>query len=135
MIGLDEIERLARAATPGEWSVGTLRPRSCGMEWVSSPDMSHIADCSEAVALTEWGLCGRVEPEQIEANAAYIAAANPAAILALIARLRAAEAGIGELRAVLFWAQVEKAPLRQQEIDSIRRVLKTHRALTEEQAP
>ncbi|MFM0044102.1 hypothetical protein [Paraburkholderia sediminicola] len=71
-IKLDELERLAKAATPGEWS-------NTFAHIIGGPNRRLIAD-----------LFG---DEQIDHdNAAYIAAANPAAILALVAEVRALRA-------------------------------------------
>lgn len=68
-IKLDELERLAKAATPGEWS-------NTFAHIIGGPNRRLIAD-----------LFG---DEQIDHdNADYIAAANPAAILDLIAEVRA----------------------------------------------
>lgn len=73
MTNIDELERLAKAATPGPWcdrGFGSIQP--------------EIGGSLVAVTVTKGGcLPGYVE------NAAFIAAANPAAILALIAEVRA----------------------------------------------
>jgi hypothetical protein len=66
-IDLDDLERLAKAATPGPWDAGTCE----GEVWSDK-------------LLVVW--------DALPNDAAYIAAANPPTILALIARLRAAEA-------------------------------------------
>jgi hypothetical protein len=73
MTNLDELERLAKAATPGPWcdrGFGSIQPESGG---------SLVA-----VTVTKGGCL----PDYVE-NSAFIAAANPAAILALIAEVRA----------------------------------------------
>jgi hypothetical protein len=71
-INLDELERLAKAAAPGPWcdrGFGSIQPESGG---------SLVA-----VTVTKGGCL----PDYVE-NSAYIAAANPAAILELIADVR-----------------------------------------------
>lgn len=70
---LDELEALAKAATPGPWVVD-------GDECVRAEDLRILYDNS----------CR--DDENGTANAAFVSAANPAAVLDLIARLRAAEA-------------------------------------------
>jgi len=100
MIDLDEIERLARAATPGKWSVRetVINGIGYGGHWVETDheDLIQITGSGGARSFTH-----RVFDRQIhddnEANAAYIAAANPATVLALVARLRAAEAALREI--------------------------------------
>lgn len=75
----DELLALARKATPGPWTVeefNTLGPH--GEEVVSSCDIVIAADGETIVA----DHCGKH-------TAAYIAAAHPAAIIALIERHRA----------------------------------------------
>ena len=72
MIEFDGLKRLAEAATPGPWDVAVW---TCG-----------VRGCEVKRDIDRIG-CDLHFP-----NAAYIAAANPATILALIARLEAAEA-------------------------------------------
>ena len=77
-----ELEKLAREATPGPWLTKSSLYARVGCESVAKGDGStFIADCD--------GDSGRV-PQDAK-NAAYIAAANPAAVLKLIAVVRAAE--------------------------------------------
>lgn len=74
-IDLDELERLAKAATPGPWifvNVGYTFSQSAQYSIEPSPGVSV------------W--------EHNRKDADYIAAANPATVLALIARVRKAEA-------------------------------------------
>lgn len=78
---LDKLEALARAATPGEWIADGVDIRTCdgwmiGQAWFGREQS------------TKDDLC----------NAAYIATANPAAILALIKRVRVAEAALADVR-------------------------------------
>ena len=80
---LKELERLARAATPGPWTYD-------GDTWeLSAPSRKGRVE----IAIIETGWTGQMESEQ-QANAAYIAAANPAAILSLIAELTRPETTI-----------------------------------------
>ena len=65
----DKLRELAEAATPGPWEQKHGRPQAiipswASFDWVASVQVSNVP---------EW-----------EANAAYIAAANPTAILALL---------------------------------------------------
>lgn len=91
---ITELERLAKAATPGPW---TKEQGQVDGIWqthffVKSPtDASYapVAKCQSATMRTD----------QAEANAAYIAALSPSVVLALISRLREAE---GKLRAMCF---------------------------------
>ena len=73
---LKELERLARAATPGPWTYD-------GDTWeLSAPSRKGKVE----IATIETGWTEPMESEQ-QANIAYILAANPAAILSLIAEL------------------------------------------------
>lgn len=85
-----EIERLDAGASKGPWRVANMDWNGThGMEWLSSETRQSIADCSENVAITEHGFCGRVELAEIKANAALIALLrNNAATI--VAGLRAA---------------------------------------------
>ena len=69
---LNELDKLAKAATSGRWSIDE---RNCEIV-VSRPDMKDIA---EAMSMHNGGC-----------DAAFIAAANPATIISLIAELRQA---------------------------------------------
>lgn len=76
MIDIDALEVLAKAATPGPWcdrGFGSIQPESGG---------SLVA-----VTVTKGGCL----PDYVE-NSAFVAAANPASILALIAEVRALRA-------------------------------------------
>lgn len=77
----DELKRLAEAATPGPWFV-------VGPPWNQNADFivagSNDPHTGQYVADTE-NFDG--DGENVQENAAYIAAANPAAILELIAEL------------------------------------------------
>lgn len=81
MSKLDDLEAKARAATPGPWREGSV-DRDCVFCPATHPErMSH-----ERVLLRMNGHFPH------EADAAFIAAANPATALALIEAVRAAEA-------------------------------------------
>lgn len=73
---LDQLEALAKAATPGPW--------------IFAKDGSHIYQTAH-ITRDVWEIPHR------EADMPYIAAANPQTILALISQLRAANERIGEL--------------------------------------
>lgn len=92
-VNKQELRRLAEAATPGPWKeCGHARGGcSCGMVW------SRAADLPVAEA---WrGDQEAPEPaEGAKANAAFIAAANPAAILSLLDELERAESDAERLR-------------------------------------
>ena len=76
-----ELKRLAEAATPGEWKRDT---RKFGgviyggpiQHWVNGSGQSQVAMTTGA----DW-----MRPGETEGNADFIAAANPAVVLALIA--------------------------------------------------
>lgn len=75
----EQIKAAAQAATPGPW------------ETVAGPFNTHVSSRSGFVVGGE----GMASYGQDVINAHYIAAANPAVVLELIARLRAAEAALG----------------------------------------
>jgi hypothetical protein len=81
-VKLDELETLAKSATPGPW-------RQC-----TAPDTNNTqAVCDhffEFIARTD--IVSIHSTEACEANARYIAAASPDVILSLLARLKRAEA-------------------------------------------
>jgi len=78
---LDKLEALARAATPGPWS------------WWTSNSMLRLtgADGKDGGVLCPHYYMGHADLECSPADQAFIAAANPAMILALIAQARAAQ--------------------------------------------
>lgn len=88
MIDLDKLEQLALAATPGPWLHRHDPGNPVGCQHGIKLPGEHgywVADCLDnADRNTVGGHAGM-------RNAAYIAAANPAAVLELIRRLRAAE--------------------------------------------
>lgn len=84
LVELDELERLAKAATPGPWSYYRDSCAQCEKDGTAEYDIPEI----------EPGWHARFGDE---ANAAFIASANPAAILALLSLARAGlEAGKAE---------------------------------------
>jgi len=74
---LNALESAAKAATPGPWHKGDSM--LSGGVWVLGPATDTKSICITGYARGE---------SSNENNAAYIAAANPAAILELIAELR-----------------------------------------------
>ena len=89
MIDLDELERLAQEATPGPWEMGksSIMCRSC-LHLRGCYNIYQEADCTD-VTHPQAGLD--------QQDAAYIAAANPQTVLALIKRLREADAKASKL--------------------------------------
>lgn len=81
-VDLDALEAAALAATPGEWiwkRVGSFSTPGCAVFWIDT---------------TKGGIHSRRLDSgggMLESDAAHIAAANPAVVLELIRRLRAAE--------------------------------------------
>lgn len=99
-IDLDKLEALADAATPGPWIYRDMRPNTYGPAFVDSVDVRNLAICGDAVGRSEThGFCLQVDSEVRMANAAFIAAANPATILDLIASARRDAEEIERLRA------------------------------------
>lgn len=109
----DELLALAKKATPGPWSdcnpdcncgqiscehgpIAKVESGDWGDRWpsvrlVSNPNgMGMIAE-----PFMDMGVYGHIKPEVARGNAAYIAAANPAAIIALIERHRAERERLG----------------------------------------
>ena len=83
-IDIDELERLARRATPGPWMVNDDK----GSRWVETFGDDIICKVSK----------DSHKREQFDANSKLIAAANPTTILELIKRLRDAEKERDELK-------------------------------------
>ena len=91
-IDLNELERRANAATPGKWTwkqVGSFNTPGCAVFW---PDTSkggvHYRRLDSGRGM-------------LEADANFVAAANPAVVLELVRRLREAEHRVAELEAEL----------------------------------
>lgn len=83
MIDINELRRLAQAATPGPWYVTGKLTRYVEAR-IDGGLIQEVAACGPTKADGGYG------PQQ-EANARLLAAANPAAILELLDRLEAAE--------------------------------------------
>lgn len=103
-----ELRALEAKATPGPWVAETMRPHTLGLAWVSNPGVAdHIASCAELVAWSDKykGYVERADEDQVEDNAAFIAAARNAVprLLAtvehLTARAKTAERERDEARA------------------------------------
>lgn len=88
-IDIEELKRLAEAATPGPW----FRSGDHAMKDLGKYS-THIADCMGN-----------------DGDAAFVAAANPASVLELIDRIAALEAEIADQRNIAFAAQKEAARL------------------------
>jgi hypothetical protein len=71
-MNVEELKRLAEAATPGPWNTS---PGGCG---IIGPDKQWLG------GMNDWVCEYSEEMTQSENNAAFIAAANPAAVLELI---------------------------------------------------
>ena len=94
MIDTKELRRLAQAATPGPWWVNQDSLNhgfECGVLEINAKDWHALAGA--------WGVTGAKPSEEGAANAAFIAAANPAAINELLDRLEATEKERDALRA------------------------------------
>lgn len=86
MIDLDALEQAARAATPGPWHVREISyPERAAPEIYA--DNRRIARINKSKVMPA--------PESNQ-NVRFIAAANPAVVLELIARLKRAEALLAE---------------------------------------
>ena len=97
-LDLDELGRIASAATPGPWRVRTNRhTTTSGEEWGW---VSHVT--TQNISLP--GMSINWEAPTGRANATHIAVFNPVTVLALLARARDAErleAQIAEARKLL----------------------------------
>lgn len=95
-LDLDELARLADAATPGPWR--SFEQITDGGDWHGDRHRALVELHTErgTVVAHAWGTGNR---QDNTANAAYIAALNPATVLALLARLRAAEGTLVEIAA------------------------------------
>ena len=103
MIDINELRRLAQAATPGPWINHGRQPNVAGL-----PHSAVAAKTLLARVYSE--AYGDVEQET--ANASFIAAANPATISELLDRLEAAEKSDAESLAMYRKARDERDALR-----------------------
>lgn len=106
-INIEALRKAAEAATPGPWSnIDDKRGRKKSI-WVenSAKEMedvyggpSRYGPSREYIANFVQSRCGKQDAHD---NADFVAAANPAAILELITRLRAAEDEVRVLRKLM----------------------------------
>lgn len=82
-IDIDELERLAMAATPGPWITHLVDDMA-----VIAGSRDEIASTAPAGFGTDDDVDFGTDVERCEANAAFIAAANPTTILSLTAEVR-----------------------------------------------
>ncbi len=94
MIDLEELKKLAKAATPGPWT--SDEHYGC-VETAETPDCCDDSDeCRVIAKLNYTGRC--CAPVKEEFNAAFIAAANPQTVLALLQALEAAMDGLRHVK-------------------------------------
>jgi hypothetical protein len=86
---INELEALARAATPGEWE----RRKWFGNDWPEK--RISVSSGNTAIVISP-----RYAEAQAEHDANYIAAANPATMLKLIEVIRAQHAVLKELEEI-----------------------------------
>lgn len=109
MTDLSELEKLARAATPGPW-VAENYVDEVGLSVIASDEADYISNPSRGQVCHVSVIAGATGDDRdgAKTNAAYIAAANPETILALIAERDALRAGLEEIEAerdeALDWA-------------------------------
>ena len=100
-----ELRRLAEAATPGPWYLD-------GPWWYGDDDSAYCISTAEdagriAVTIAPPRYIFGGEREVRDANARFIAAANPAAVLALLADTERAEAKLAAARREGAWEAIE----------------------------
>lgn len=107
---IQALKALAEAATPGTWELRT------------HPELPHFVQAKPRASNMPYALevlgddyVGFGEAEQRNADAAYIAAANPSAILSLISRIEQAEAALAirtqfsaKLTAIIGWLEANQ---------------------------
>jgi hypothetical protein len=110
---LIELRKLAEAATPGAWAVFSepvLSPFHAAMELSRLPHGTPEFQNTLAMVVDDRNLvtsvtgCGKYS----EANAAYIAAANPAKVIELLDALEAQAAEIERLKKLVVWNQEQR---------------------------
>jgi len=89
---IDELERLANAATSGPWEPCGKDRGGCVCRFVYGPD-DVVAKATCSIDNDGEGYTA----EQATRNAFFIAAANPATVLALLSELSAAQADFARL--------------------------------------
>ena len=111
-VDLNELERLAKAATPGPWDLEPIRSEGC---YGSGPNCSTGFDSYEiradgsvlldalnsdaALVSEDWDGGALYAWDEIgQRNLSFIAAANPVVVLELVRRLREAEGYVTALR-------------------------------------
>lgn len=87
--------------TQGEWTWRNPNLRSFGDAHVDCEAAEKVAVCGQISAKTDWGYLGRCEPEQVEANAAFIAAASRIApdLTKMVDDMRVAKEALEEINA------------------------------------
>ena len=121
MIDLDELEKLAKAATPGPWEVHNTDDAACMNTFYITENggTDEDLDCrtgevphhKEIIAITLLQDPRVADHENFEDNAYYIAASNPQTVLSLIERVRLAEAEVAALREQTRWIPIgERLP-------------------------
>lgn len=90
VIDLDALEKLADEATPGPWKIDRSYPNRL-------PGGISQDGTEGRAAITRFNAFAKPTQPFAERNAAFIAAANPATIKALIAELRDARSTVEEL--------------------------------------
>lgn len=138
MTDLDEIERLARAATPGKWVWWTsCSYRRLMAESITPPYTRGVIE--PCVQRSD----GHPDCIVSEEDRWFMEAANPAAILTLIARLRAAEKALGNISAQLLVSDSYAAQANSDRVPTVwqiqnghlREYVNDYRALTKEPTP
>lgn len=92
----ETLRKLAEAATAGPWSPMWQNSRGRDHCWQTPVCVGEGARQGNVFAIVHMGGAGAVNStkETVEANAAYIAAASPDVILALLARVEALETAL-----------------------------------------
>ena len=93
-IDLDKLEAAARAATPGVWTIGDEDMEATRIVTdaeLPEQDLQHSYGDQTVIGSSEWTFCR-------DRDATFITAANPAVVLELVLRLKAAEQKLAALR-------------------------------------
>lgn len=96
MIDLDELDRLAKAATPGEWRATTCGSAGERFLGLTEDDACSIESADGLTVATD-GASDECHHIFRSADANFIAAANPSAVLELVAEVRRLRAGIDDV--------------------------------------